>query len=337
VYDLYFLPGPPARKGLEPVQRVQSKQATGVVGARAPNPTRSRGAVSAAERREWLLFLLLVGPNFALFALFTYWPLIYNGYLSFVRWDMLAPIKIWVGLDNYQELFSSAAFGRMLVNTLVFTFGSVIAICVLGLLMALLLNQPLRGRNAVRSIVFSPVMLSGVAIGLVWIYIFDTRYGLIDGFVRMLGGRSPDWLLNPDWAMAAVLVVHVWKNVGYAVVIYLAGLQAIPRELYEAAIVDGASHWARFRHITVPGLSPVTFFLILTTILTGFQSFDIIKTMTDGGPVDATTTLIFYLYQEGFVAFNAGRAGVASVVLFLAMLVFTLVQMRYAERNVHYT
>jgi multiple sugar transport system permease protein/sn-glycerol 3-phosphate transport system permease protein len=213
----------------------------------------------------------------------------------------------------------------------------VVAICLLGLLMALLLNQSLRGRNVVRSVVFSPVMLSGVAIGLVWIYIFDPRYGLIDGLTRMLGVRSPDWLLDPTWAMVAVLMVHVWKNVGYAVVIYLAGLQAIPRELYEAALVDGAGPGARFRHITLPGLSPVTFFLILTTILTGFQSFDIIKTMTDGGPVGVTTTLIYYLYQEGFVAFNAGRAGVASVVLFLAMLLFTVVQMRYSERNVHYS
>jgi len=313
------------------VQTLQRERVTSIIQPKA------RRAVSAAERREWLIFLLLVGPNFLLFALFTYWPLIYNSYLSFVRWDMLAPIKIWVGLDNYRDLFTSTAFWRMLSNTLVFTFGSVVAICVLGLLMALLLNLPLRGRHAVRSIVFSPVMLSGVAIGLVWIYMFDTRYGMIDGFVRQLGGRSPDWLLDTDWAMTAVLIVHVWKNVGYAVVIYLAGLQAIPRELYEAALVDGASGWARFRHITLPGLSPVTFFLVLTTILTGFQSFDIIKTMTDGGPVDATTTLVFYLYQEGFVAFSAGRAGVASVILFLAMLVFTLVQMRYAERNVHYS
>jgi ABC-type sugar transport system permease subunit len=313
------------------VQALQRERVTTMIQPKAQR------AVSAAERREWFIFLLLVGPNFLLFSLFTYWPLLYNSYLSFVRWDMLAPIKIWVGLDNYQELFTSAAFWRMLSNTLVFTFGSVVAICVLGLLMALLLNLPLRGRHAVRSIVFSPVMLSGVAIGLVWIYMFDTRYGMIDGFVRQFGGRSPDWLLDTDWAMTAVLIVHVWKNVGYAVVIYLAGLQAIPRELYEAAIVDGASGWARFRHITLPGLSPVTFFLILTTILTGFQSFDIIKTMTDGGPVDATTTLVFYLYQEGFVAFSAGRAGVASVILFLAMLVFTLVQMRYAERNVHYS
>lgn len=296
-----------------------------------------RRQTSMAERREWLLFALLVGPNLFLFAVFTYWPLIYNGYLSFVRWDMLSPVKIWVGLGNYQRLFTSADFGQIMLTTLIFTFGSVMAICFIGLGMALLLNQKLRGRDSVRGIVFSPVMLSGAAIGIVWIYIFDPRYGLLDVFLDAVGLRSPNWLLDPSWALLAVIIVHVWKNVGYAVVIFLAGLQAIPRELYEAATVDGAGSWARFRAVTVPGLSPVLFFLVLTSILAGFQSFDIIKVMTDGGPVRSTTTLVYYLYQEGFVAFNAGRAGVASVVLFVMMLIFTIVQMRYSENNVHYS
>lgn len=291
---------------------------------------------SIAERREWLLFALLVGPNLFLFAVFTYWPLIYNGYLSFVRWDMLAPVKIWVGFDNYQYLFSSSDFGTIVWNTVVFTVGSVTALCVLGLGIALLLNQRLVWRDGVRAIVFSPVMLSGAAIGIVWIYIFDPRYGLLDIFIGALGMRSPNWLLDTIWAMVAVIIVHVWKNIGYAVVIYLAGLQAIPRELYEAAYVDGADGRARLWHVTLPGLSPVIFFLVLTTILSGFQAFDIIRVMTEGGPVDATTTLIYYLYQEGFVGFNAGRAGVAAVVLFVAMLAFTIVQMRYSERSVHY-
>jgi multiple sugar transport system permease protein/sn-glycerol 3-phosphate transport system permease protein len=298
------------------------------------HPARSR--TTAGERREWLLFALLVGPNLLLFAVFTYWPLVYNGYLSFVRWDMLAPVKSWVGLDNYRELFASPAFGRIVVNTVSFTVASVFFICFLGLLLALLLNQPLRGRNLARSTVFSPVMLSGAAIGLVWIYIFDPRFGLLDVLLDALGLNSPNWLLDPAWAMPAVIIVHVWKNLGYAVVIYIAGLQAIPRELYEAALVDGAGGWARLRHITLPGLSPVLFFLVLTTALAAFQAFDIIKVMTDGGPVDATTTLVYYLYEEGFVAFNAGRAGVAAVVLFLAMLAFTAVQLRYNERHVHY-
>jgi multiple sugar transport system permease protein/sn-glycerol 3-phosphate transport system permease protein len=292
---------------------------------------------SAAERREWLLFALLVGPNILLFAVFTYWPLVYNGYLSFVRWDMLAPVKIWVGLDNYRFLFTSPQFGRIVWNTLYFTVASVVLTCTVGLAFALLLNLPLRARSAVRGIVFSPVMLSGAAIGIVWIYIFDARYGLIQTFLSLVGLQSPNWLLDTAWAMPAVIIVHVWKTLGYAVVIYLAGLQAIPRELYEAALVDGAGGWARFRHVTVPGLSPVIFFLVITTVLAGFQSFDIIKVMTNGGPINATTTLIYFLYEEGFVGFNAGRAGVAAVLLFVAMLAFTLVQMRTSERNVHYS
>lgn len=292
--------------------------------------------ISPAERREWLLFVLLVGPNILLFAIFTYWPLLYNGYLSFVRWDMLAPVKIWVGLDNYRFLFSQPEFRLILFNTFYFTVASVVLTAGLGLLMALLLNQSLRGRNTVRSIVFSPVMLSGAAIGIVWIYIFDPRYGLIDALLGIVGLNSPNWLLDGAWAMPAVIIVHVWKTIGYAVVIYLAGLQAIPRELYEAVVVDGGGAWSRFRAVTLPGLSPVIFFLLLTTVLTSFQAFDIIKVMTNGGPVNATTTLVFYLYEEGFVAFNAGRAGVASVLLFGLMFAFTLVQMRYEDRNVHY-
>jgi len=292
--------------------------------------------ISSAERREWSMFALLVGPNILLFAIFTYWPLIYNAYLSFVRWDMLSPRKIWVGLDNYTFLFTQPEFGRIMLNTAAFTISTVLATCILGLAIALLLNMALRGRNFVRSVVFSPVMLSGAAIGIVWTYILDGRYGLLDVILRTLGLASPNWLLDTKWAMMAVVIVYVWKNVGYAVVIYLAGLQAIPRELYEAALVDGAGSWARFRNVTLPGLSPIVFFLVLTTILAGFQSFDIIKVMTNGGPVNSTTTLIYYLYQEGFVGFNAGRAGVASVLLFTIMLTFTLIQMRSGEKQVSY-
>jgi multiple sugar transport system permease protein/sn-glycerol 3-phosphate transport system permease protein len=262
--------------------------------------------------------------------------LIYNGYLSFVRWDLLAPTKIWVGLENYRFLFSQPEFGLILLNTFTFTLASVLLTALIGLGMALLLNQKLRGRNVVRSIVFSPVMLSGAAIGIVWIYIFDPRYGLLDIILGFVGLSSPNWLLDTAWALPAVIIVHVWKTIGYAVVIYLAGFQAIPPELYEAVVVDGGGAWARFWHVTLPGLSPVLFFLILTTVLTSFQAFDIIKVMTDGGPVNATTTLVYYQYEQGFVAFNAGRAGVASVILFALMFVFTLVQMRLEDRNVHY-
>lgn len=292
--------------------------------------------VTPRERREWLLFALLIGPNLLLFAIFTYWPLLYNVYLSFVRWNFLRPQKPFVWLDNYVNVFSSALFWEIVLNTLTFTVWSVGLTLVIGLALALLLNQPLRQRNAARAVLFSPVVMSGAVVAVVWSYIFDPRYGLIDQLLGLVGLNSPNWLGTTTWAMPAVIIVYVWKHLGYAVVIYLAGLQGIPRELYDAALVDGAGPWARFRHVTLPGLSPVAFFLSVTSILATFQAFDIIKVLTDGGPVNATTTLIFYLYELGFVTYDAGKAGVVAVVLFAIMLVLTLIQLRYLERRVSY-
>lgn len=288
------------------------------------------------ERREWLLFALLIGPNLLLFAVFTYWPLLYNLYLSVVRWNFLRPRKTFVGLNNYSDIFTSAQFWTIVGNTLTFMVCSVGLTLLIGLGLALLLNQPLRYRNTARAVLFSPTVMSGAVVAVVWSYLFDPRYGLIDQLLGLVGLSSPDWLGSPVWAMPAVIIVYVWKNLGYAVVIYLAGLQGIPRELYDAARVDGAGPWERFRHVTLPGLSPIAFFLSVTSVLATFQSFDIIKVLTDGGPVDATSTLIYYLYELGFVSYDAGKAGVVAVVLFVIMLALTLIQLRYLERRVSY-
>jgi multiple sugar transport system permease protein/sn-glycerol 3-phosphate transport system permease protein len=297
---------------------------------------KSSRPTSARERREWLLFALLIGPNLLLFAVFTYWPLLYNVYLSFVRWNFLRPTRPFVWLDNYVDVFTGRAFWTIVQNTLAFTAFSVGLTLTLGLAVALLLNQPLRHRNAARAILFSPTVMSGAVVAVVWSYIFDPRYGLIDQLLGVVGLNSPNWLGDPAWAMPAVIIVYVWKNLGYAVVIYLAGLQGIPRELYDAALVDGAGPWERFVHVTLPGLSPVAFFLSVTSVLGTFQAFDIINVLTSGGPVIATTTLIYYLYELGFVSYDAGDAGVVAVVLFVIMLVLTLIQLRYLERRVSY-
>ncbi len=293
-------------------------------------------SISALERREWLLFVALVAPNLVLLGIFTFWPLIYNTYLSFVQWDMISPAKRWVGFAHYRAMMRDPVYHRVLLNSFYFTGASVALTTLLGLGAALLFNQRLRFRDGARAVVFAPAVLSGVAIGIVWIYIFDPRFGLIDALLRWIGLRSPAWLSSPGWAMPAIIIVYVWKNLGYTMVIFLAGLQAIPRDLYEAARVDGANGWERFRHVTLPGLSPVIFFLVVTGILASFQSFDIIRAMTGGGPVHATTTLIYYLYEQGFIGFNAGRAGVTAVMLFGIMLAFTIVQFRVAERKVTY-
>lgn len=288
------------------------------------------------SRREALLFLLFVGPNLFFFAVFSFWPIIYSAYLSTRRWDMIAPVKPFVGLNNYRYLLTDATFHQVLRNTVVFTVATVGGTLVLGLALALLLNQPLRGRDGAKAVLFAPSLLSGAAISIVWIYLFDPRFGLIARMLDVVGVPSPVWLGDPKWAMPAVVIVSIWKDLGFTAVIYLAGLRTIPQDLYEAAKVDGAGPWWRFRSVTLPMLSPIVFFLGVTSLLNTIQSFDIIQVMTKGGPIDSTTTLIYYVYQQGFVAFNAGRASAAAIVLFVVMLAITVAQMRWAERQVHY-
>lgn len=301
----------------------------------------SRTAVLPARVRqysgEWGLFAAFVAPNLFFLAVFTYWPLVYNVYLSLVNWDMVQPVKLFVGLANYQDLATNPRFWTIFANTFYFVGVGVALTMALSFATALLLNQKLHARDAARSVVFAPTILSGAAIAIVWIYVFDPRFGLIHLALAPLGISSPRWLTDPAWAMPALIIVYIWKNFGYAVVVYLAGLQSIPRDLIEAATVDGATAWHRLVDVVVPQLSPITFFLLVTSILGSFQAFDLVAVMTAGGPVDATNTLIYHLYEEGFVAFHAGRAAAIAMVLFVLMLAVTVLQLRVVERRVHYS
>ena len=287
--------------------------------------------------REWLTFLLFVGPNLGLFVYFTYYPLIRNVLLSFQDYNTFIDEGEYIGLTNFVDVFTDSQTSVILRNTLVFTVAVVGIILVLGLMVALLLNQKLRFRNGVRSLIFSPTVLAGSAVAVVWIYIFDPRTGLILQLAKPLGINPPAWLLDPTSAMVAIIIVYVWKNLGYATVIYVAGLQAIPADLFEAARVDGANAVQRFRHVTIPGLSPVIFLLAVTSVLTSFQAFDLIRVMTGGGPINATNVLIYRLYEVGFGTNSSiGRASVIGLILFVIMLVVTILQLRYLERRVSY-
>lgn len=302
-------------------------------------PARRLSLLGLARRdwREWLTFLLFVGPNLGLFVVFTYYPLVRNVFLSFQDYNSFTDEGEFIGLTNFADVFTDSQTGTILSNTLVFTLAVVGIILVFGLLIALLLNQKLRFRNGVRSLIFSPTVLAGSAVAVVWIYIFDPRNGLILQMAKPLMINPPRWLLDPAWAMIALIIVYVWKNIGYATVIYIAGLQAIPADLYEAARVDGANSLDRFRHITIPGLSPVTFFLAVTSVLNSFQAFDLIRVMTGGGPVNATNVLIYRLYEIGFgTNASIGRASVIGLILFIVMLLVTILQLRYLERRVSY-
>ncbi|MEJ7901976.1 MAG: sugar ABC transporter permease [Thermomicrobiales bacterium] len=289
--------------------------------------------------KEWVIFLLFVTPNLLFLVLFTYWPMWENIRLSVQKTDLLAftGANEFVGLENYEYIFSNRTFRLVLRNTVIFIVACVSLTMICGLLVSLLLNQKLRGRTAVRAVVFAPFLLSGAAIGIVWAYIFDPRFGLLAQILDWFSIPSPHWLDRPEWALPAVIIVYVWKNLGFAAVIFLAGLQAIPQDLYDAAKIDGANAWWRFKSVTIPMLSPISFFLFITSILATFQAFDIIQVMTDGGPAYGSTTLVYYVYQQGFgQGANFGRAAAAAIVLFSAMLIVTIAQLKFTEKKVHY-
>lgn len=289
--------------------------------------------------KEWILFILFVTPNFFFLIMFTYWPLWENIKLSLEQTPMLAfsGNNRFVGLDNYTTLFQNREFRLVLKNTVIFIGACVVFTLFFGLMAALLLNLKLKGRNAVRALVFAPTLISGAAIGVVWAYIFDPRYGLLAQVLGWISIDSPRWLERPGWALTAVIIVYVWKNLGFAAVIFLAGLQGIPADLYDAAKIDGANAWWRFRSVTIPMLSPISFFLMITSILATFQAFDIIQTMTEGGPAYGSTTLVYYVYDKSFgTGQNYGRAAAAAIILFLVMLLVTAIQFRLSEKKVHY-
>ncbi|MFD8866915.1 carbohydrate ABC transporter permease [Streptomyces sp. NPDC059590] len=262
--------------------------------------------------------------------------MVYNAYLSLTDWDMISPAKDFVGLGNYADLLTDPDFRATLWITVLFVVGIVAGGIVLGLATALLLNQKLRGRNVVRTLTFAPYVLSGAAVGTLWLFVFDPNYGLIRPLMDPLGLTAPAMMTDSKWALTGLILVYLWKNTGFVAVVYLAGLQGLPREVYEAAALDGAGPWTRLRRITLPLLSPVTFFLLVTCTISTFQAFDVLAMMTSGGPGTSTSTLSWFIYDQGFRAFDAGRAAAGAMIMFAVLLLITAGQARYLERKVHY-
>jgi sn-glycerol 3-phosphate transport system permease protein len=305
------------------------------VAAASPPPPR-RGRWSGRTRRDFFVFLALALPNLVLIAVFTYLPLLNNIYYSTLDWTLGSASATVVGLDNYITFFTSADAAKVLGTTAVFTLVTVGGSMLLGLLVALALNSKVRGTTFARSAVFAPYVLSGVGVGLVWLFIFDPGYGVLSWLLRGLGQQSPQWINDPQLSLVMVIVVYIWKNLGYCAVVYLAGLQSLPRDIMEAASLDGANGFRRFVSMAVPLLSPTTFFLLITTMLSSLQAFDLIRIMTPLG--NGTSTLIYEAYLQAFGAFNrAGYSASISVVLFAILLIITVLQLRFVERKVHYS
>jgi len=278
------------------------------------------------------LFLL---PSFVMLSVFVIFPIFKSFLLSFQDWNLLGTAQ-WIGLSNYSELIRDSYFVDSFKNTVYFSLGSVPGKILLSLLLALLLNKKIEGVKFFRAVYFLPVVCSTVAVALIWQWLYDTNFGFINFFLNKVGLPSIPWLSSVTWAMPAVIIVAVWKDVGYNMVIFLAGLQNVPREIYEAAKIDGTTGWQTFWHITFPLLSPTTFFITIITLIGSFQVFDVTTVLTNGGPGTATLTLVQYLYRCAFQFFRMGYASAIAYILFLVVLAFTFVQFSLSKRWVYY-
>ena len=274
---------------------------------------------------------IFISPNLLLFLIFTLFPVFASFYYSLNDWNIHLPMQ-FIGLQNYTRLLADPVFKQVLVNTLYYTFGILPVQTALALLIALALNQKIRLKTMYRSMYFVPVVTSMVAVSMVWQWMYEPTYGIINSGLKIFGIKGPNWLFSYEWAMPSVIIMSIWKGVGYSIVLYLAALQGVPESLYESAMIDGAGAWQRFRHITVPMISPTTFFIIILTIIGSFQAFDAVYTLTQGGPGRATSVIVHYLYQNGFQYFAMGYAAAIAYVLFALLLAATLLQWYYRKR-----
>jgi len=278
----------------------------------------------------WAAILLL--PNILGFLIFTLIPVVASFFLSFASWDLLMPLE-WVGLQNYMELFKDEIFIKVFWNTLYFSAISVPMGIVLSLFLAIALDQNIKWKKFYRAAYFLPVISSMVAVAVVWQWIYNPEYGALNYLLSLFGIKGPSWLTSTVWAMPAVILTSVWKGLGFNMLIFLAGLQSIPDSYYEAADIDGATWFHKFRFVTIPLLSPTTFFVTVMAFIGSFQVFDAVFLMTQGGPARSTSVIVHYLYENAFQYFRMGYASAMAYVLFFMVLVVTLVQFRYQKNR----
>ena len=294
------------------------------------------GRLAAWRRRYDLEGYLFLAPDLIGTLIFAVGAVLASLALSFFAWDLLTRPK-FIGIQNYVALLHDPVFGQVLWNTTYYVLGTVPIRTVLALLLAIALNQHLRGISVFRAAYYLPTITSGVAAALVFRWIFNGDFGLLNGFLYAIGVQNPpNWLSSPVWAMPALILLGIWQGIGFQMVIFLAGLQAIPRHLYEAAAIDGAGWWGRFRHVTVPLISPTTFFVLIISLIGSYQVFDQAYILNGGGPGYATTTLVYYVYTYAFQFFKMGYAAAVAWVLFIIVFLLTVLQLRLQRRWVHY-
>jgi len=296
-----------------------------VVSVARVRPRRVRGV----QTRQIVAGYLFVLPSLVILGVFVVWPLIQTLWMSLNNVDFLNQTSSFTGLANYGQLSGDSRFWNALRNTALYTVGVVPVGLFLALLTALALARPVRGRALFRAAFFLPVVSSFAVIAIVWMYLLNPDIGLLAYWSRLLHLPAAAWLTSPVWALPAVIIVGIWKNLGFNMVILLAGLLGIPQTYYEAAEIDGAGAVTQFFHITLPLLRPTALFVVVMAIISSFQVFDQVYVMTRGGPLFSTETLVTYLYHQGFELYQMGYASAIACVLFAILLVVTFLQLKF--------
>lgn len=274
----------------------------------------------------WIFILPAILGTF----IFIIIPMICSFGLSFTKWDLLNSVK-FVGLQNYVQLFQSDLFYKILSNTVVFALATSILAVIIPLVLASILNSKIRGSEFYKAVYFLPFITPMVVVGIVWAWIFDPNIGLLNQVLQI----HINWLYDSKYAMPALIIVSVWKLIGYNMIIFLSSMSGISQSMFEAAKIDGANAFQTFKNVTIPLLSPTIFFVVIITAISSFQVFDLIYLMTQGGPFDSTNVLVYAIYKNAFEFFNVGKASAIAYVLFLIILVLTLIQWHFRRKLVY--
>jgi multiple sugar transport system permease protein/alpha-1,4-digalacturonate transport system permease protein len=299
----------------------------------APNRLSHRAARRRLARRNTLVGWSFILPNFIGFALLTLIPVLAAFALAFMEWNSYGSPE-WIGLDNFRRLVSDETFRIALFNTVYYAGGHIPLTLIAALGLALALNRKIRGVGFFRTAAFFPYVTSLVAVAVVWNMLFNPTMGPINQFLGSIGiTEPPGWTASTTWAMPAVIITSVWRDMGYYMVLYLAGLQTIPQEHYEAARVDGTNAWQRFWHVTLPGLRPITFFIVVMLTIQSFKVFDLIFVMTEGGPGRSTLVLSQLIYREGITEGRFGYSSAIALALFFIVFTVTVVQFQLNKRR----
>ncbi len=303
----------------------------------APRRTGGAERVGSLRRNEAFAAYLFILPTAIGFLVFTAGPVLAAIGLSFFDYDILSPPR-FAGLDNFEALINDARLLTVYRNTLTYVVAWALIDLALALALAVAVNRPMHAvlRYLLRTAYFFPVLTSTASVAIVWSFLYNTDLGIINYYVSQLGLPKIPWLTSSAWAIWSIVFLQVWKSVGFNFVLFVAGLQNVPRQLYEAAAIDGAGQWASFRWITLPMLSGTMFFAVVISLINGFQIFDAAYIMTQGGPGDASRTVVMYIYENGFRFFKMGYASTVALTLFVVIMLLTIVQFRVSRSWVHY-